>query len=171
MTIKFLKSAKTLQELKSLYFSLAKQLHPDHGGSLEDMQILNNEYDYLKQILPNEQPKTADNSTGKEEKQYKETIFSMDAFRDILNDLLHYSNITIEVIGSWLWISGNGTYAIKDDILKAKYHCQWSKAQKKWYWFNGITEQTWKPKGGFLKSAINRYGITTLNSDPLPELT
>lgn len=165
--IKYLKEAKTLQELKKLYFTLAKKLHPDHGGSTESMQQLNNEYDYLKTILPNEE-QTADNS---DKKTYKETSFSMDAFKDILSDLLRYNGITIEVIGSWLWIYGNGTYAIKDEILKAKYGCKWSKPQKKWYWFSGITEQVWRPKGGFLQQAKNKYGVHTIETEGIQAIT
>ena len=165
----YLKDAKNLQELKKLYFTLAKQLHPDHGGNDEQMKQLNNEYDYLKTVLHNEDPKKDNNNH--EQKTYKENIFSMDAFKDIIEDLLHYPNITIEIIGSWLWISGSGTFTIKDEILKEKFSCKWSKPQKKWYWFSGIDEQIWKPKGGYLKNAIDKYGMSRINSDPNPQLT
>ena len=160
--INYLKSAKTLQQLKALYFKIAKTLHPDHGGSTEQMQSLNNEYDYLKTILHNEE-----NTNNSEQKTYKENSYSMDAFRNIIDDLLRHNSITIEIIGSWLWISGSGTYNIKDEILKEKYSCKWSKTQKKWYWFSGIDKQDYKPKGGYLQQAINRYGIEKLESKTL----
>lgn len=161
--ITYLKAAKTLQELKTLYFKIAKTLHPDHGGSTELMQQLNNEYDYLKTILHNKEPKESNNS---EQKTYHENSYTMAAFKDIIADLLRYNNITIEIIGSWLWISGKGTYTIKDE-LKEKYSCKWSKSQKKWYWFSGIEKQEWKPKGGYLQQAINKYGIEKLESQTL----
>ena len=164
MTINYLKQAKNLQELKKLYFKLAKKLHPDHGGNITDMQILNNEYDYLKNKLSNDE--TID-------KDYlKETVFSMDYFKDIITELLKYNHITIEIVGSWLWISGIGTYAIKDDILYGKFNCKFSKSQKKFYWYSGIDkDQKRKYKGGFLNQAIDKYGITTLESEPKPVLT
>ena len=163
MTINYLKEAKTLQELKKLYFKLAKKLHPDHGGNITDMQILNNEYDYLKNKLSNDE--TID-------KDYlKETVFSMDYFKDIITELLKYNHITIEIVGSWLWISGIGTYAIKDDILYGKFNCKFSKSQKKFYWYSGIDkDQKRKYKGGFLNQAIDKYGITTLESELKPLL-
>ena len=52
LKIKYLISATNLQELKKIYFNLAKQFHPDiTGGNLETMQIINNEYDYLQIIF------------------------------------------------------------------------------------------------------------------------
>ena len=40
-------SIKTLEQLKAAYRRLAKQHHPDHGGSTEAMQEINNEYTAL----------------------------------------------------------------------------------------------------------------------------
>jgi len=164
MTINYLKSAKTLQELKKLYFKLAKQLHPDiTKDNDEAMKQLNNEYDYLKTVLKND---------VKIEKEYeKETSYSMDYFKDIIQELLKYNHITIEIVGSWVWISGIGTYAIKDEILYNKFNCKFSKSQKKFYWYSGIDRnQKRKYKGGFLQEAINKYGITTLESELKPLL-
>lgn len=163
MTINYLKEAKTLQELKKLYFQLAKKLHPDHGGNAEQMKILNSEYDYLKNKLSND--KTID-------KDYlKETVFSMDYFKDIITELLKYNHIIIEIVGSWVWISGIGTYAIKDKILYNKFNCKFSKSQKKFYWYSGIDRDSRKKyKGGFLSQAIDKYGITTLESELKPLL-
>lgn len=162
--INYLKEAKNLQELKKLYFRLAKKMHPDiTKNNGEQMKTLNNEYDYLKTILKNDI--TID-------KDYlKETIFSMDYFKDIITELLKYNNIIIEIIGSWIWISGIGTYAIKDAILYGKFNCKFSKSQKKFYWYSGIDrDQKRKYKGGFLNQAINKYGITTLESELKPIL-
>lgn len=162
--INYLKDAKNLQELKKLYFKLAKKLHPDiTKDNGEQMKILNNEYDHLKTTLKNDE--TID-------KDYlKETVFTMNYFKDIITELLKYNNIVIEIVGSWVWISGIGTYAIKDDILYSKFNCKFSKSQKKFYWYNGIDrDQKRKYKGGFLKEAINKYGITTLESEFKPSL-
>ena len=162
--INYLKDATTLQELKKLYFKLAKQLHPDiTKDSGESMKQLNNEYDYLKTRLTNDA--TID-------KDYlKETSYSMDYFRDIITELLKYNNIIIEIVGSWVWISGRGTYAIKDAILYEKFNCKFSKSQKKFYWYSGIDKDNRKKyKGGFLNQAIDKYGITTLESEFKPSL-
>ena len=162
--INYLKQAKTLQDLKKLYFQLAKKLHPDiTKDNGEQMKKLNNEYDYLKTVLKNDI--TID-------KDYlKETIFTMDYFKDIITELLKYNNIIIEIVGSWVWISGIGTYAIKDEILYNKFNCKFSESQKKFYWYSGINKDNKKKyKGGFLNQAINKYGITTLESEFKPSL-
>lgn len=166
--IKYLKEANTLQQLKKLYFEFAKKLHPDVGGQLEDMKQLNNEFDYLKTVLKNE--KTTDNSN---KKQYQETTVSMDKFKDIIDALIKYPNVKIEIIGSWLWISGSGTFKIKDEILYKLLHCEYSKSHKKFYYYEGIENKSGYYKGGYLKKAIETYGIHTINSNnnSMPELS
>lgn len=161
MIIRYLKDAKNLQELKKLYLTLAKKYHPDiTSGNTEIMKIINNEYDYLKEVLPNRE----------DVKDYqKESNQSMEEYKDIIDELLKYPHITVEIIGSWLWVSGNGTYNIKDNILKP-LQFRFSGTQKKWYWFSGI-EKSKKRRGGNLKKAIEKYGITRLESDPIPQLT
>lgn len=52
MKIKYLKKATNQINLKKLYRELSFKMHPDKGGDLEEMKILNNEYDYLKIKLP-----------------------------------------------------------------------------------------------------------------------
>lgn len=163
MKIIYLISATNLQELKTIYFSMAKKYHPDTAtGNLATMKIINNEYDYLKFKLKN----TAEKAKG-EFKTYTETAASMESFKNIIEELLRHPKITIEIIGSWLWISGQGTFSIKKDILMEIFHCKYSGAQKKFYWFAGIAdEQQSKPRGGYLKKAIEKYGIETLQSKP-----
>lgn len=160
MALKYLKNVKTLQELKKEYFRLAKILHPDHGGNLEEMKALNNEFDYLRKILPNEKHDAED------KKWHPESSNSMESYAIVLNELLRYPKITIEIIGSWLWVSGTGTFKIKDDILYKKFHFEYSKVQKKFYWFSGIENQKgYKFKGGLLKLAIQKYGIKTIQTE------
>jgi curved DNA-binding protein CbpA len=96
MKINYLSMATNLQELKSLYFKLAKQYHPDLStGNLEIMKQINNEYDYLKTVLKN-----ADNTKQAEQ----ESTDTLETFKDIIDQLIKYETITIQVVGSWLWI-------------------------------------------------------------------
>lgn len=45
--MKYLKNIKSFDDLKSKYRNLALKNHPDRGGDIEIMKIINNEYDLL----------------------------------------------------------------------------------------------------------------------------
>jgi len=99
---------KEVDDLKKQYFKLAKKYHPDMGGTTIQFQALQKDYeDLLKKLL-------AGSSLNSEQKTNE--IIIDKAIRDIIDILISFENINIEVIGKWLWISGN-TYPIKD-ILK-----------------------------------------------------
>ena len=117
--LKYFEGVETLEELKKVYKELAKKLHPDLGGNKEKFQEMNNEYDMLFKDLKNKKAnKKANNKDD-------------DKFKDIINELIKYNELTIEIIGSWLWISGN-TYPLRDTIKNLGL--LWSKGRKKWYY-------------------------------------
>lgn len=94
---------KDLDALKKQYFKLAKKYHPDAGGTTMQFQQLQNEYEkLLKSLL------SGSNFT---DEQKQNEIQLDDAMRTIINSLVNIDNINIELIGKWLWISGN-TYPI-----------------------------------------------------------
>ena len=117
--IKYFRGVETIEELKKAYKELAKRLHPDLGGNKEKFQEMNNEYDLLfKELKANK-------------KANKTNINTNDNFKDIINELIKYNELTIEIIGSWLWVSGN-TYPLRDMIKNLGM--LWSKGRKKWYY-------------------------------------
>lgn len=69
MIYKFFKNVETVEELYSQYKKLAMQYHPDHGGSTEDMQQINAEYDELKKRVGN----THKSATGETYQSEKDT--------------------------------------------------------------------------------------------------
>lgn len=94
---------KDLDALKKQYFKLAKKYHPDAGGTTMQFQQLQNEYEkLLKSLL------SGSNFT---DEQKQNEIQLDDAMRTIINSLVNIDDINIELIGKWLWISGN-TYPI-----------------------------------------------------------
>ena len=116
--LKYFIGVETIEELKKKYKELAKKHHPDLGGNKEKFQEINNEYDkLLENLKSNKKANTKDN----------------DNFKDIINELIKYNELTIEIIGSWLWVSGN-TYPLRDSIKKLGM--LWSKGRKKWYYTN-----------------------------------
>ena len=119
----YLDKCKNIEELKAAYRAFTKQLHPDLGGSTEDMKRLNNEYDRFFEILKNRHNATAD-----EAHQTTETAAE---YMNLINRIIHFNGLEIELCGSWVWIGGN-TYPYKAELKEAG--CRWSNSKKKWYW-------------------------------------
>lgn len=122
--MKYLKDVRTLEDLKKEYRTWALKLHPDRGGSTEEMQVLNAEYEYLfervKDIHMNKQGETYKKHT--EEKPYE--------FMDLLDRLLRMDGVHIEIIGFFVWLSGN-TKEHKTEIKSLGF--KWHSDKQMWY--------------------------------------
>ena len=104
-----------INEAKKVYKTLAKKLHPDVGGSEEEFKILNSVYnDFI------------------ENKIYFSNDFKIDLdLEKIISQILHFENITIELVGSWIWLSGD-TKEIKDKLKELGF--KWASRKKMWYY-------------------------------------
>ena len=60
--MKYFTDVNTIEELKSRFFKLAKELHPDNGGSAEEFSAMRTEYEKLFERLKNVHA-SADGST------------------------------------------------------------------------------------------------------------
>lgn len=117
---------RTLDDLKKAYRQLSKAHHPDLGGSTQDMQEINNEYQALFDSLKSEHNARVD-ATGKGHKT-EETAAD---FIRIIEILIKLDGLDIELCGSWLWIGGN-TRKHKEALKAAG--CQWCSKKKLWSW-------------------------------------
>lgn len=144
----YLKHCKTLEELKRQYRSWTKKLHPDCGGSDEEMKALNQEFETMFKIL----------SKG------RQTTETAADFMRIVEDLLKLDGLVVEVCGSWLWISGN-TYTHRDSLRKAG--CRWASAKKLWYWRSPETVST-SHSSTSMERIRARYGSEVFESTATP---
>lgn len=97
----FFKGIETLEDLKRQYRALALQNHPDRGGDVEVMKAINNEYDKLF-------AQVKDTHKNKEGETYtKENPETAEEFKDIIDKLIKMQGVEIEVIGCFIWLSGN----------------------------------------------------------------
>ena len=103
---------KTIDDLKKEYFRLAKIHHPDKGGSTEAFQDLQNEYEKLLKS-------TLKNSNLSEEEQHNEEVID-EHLRAVIDSIINIPGINIELIGKWIWISGN-TFLVKDQLKALKF--------------------------------------------------
>ena len=109
------KGIEGINEAKKIYKQLAKKLHPDVGGSDELFKMLNSIY---TNILENG--------------IYFSNEFEFDLeIEKIISQILHYENIIIEVVGSWIWLSGD-TKKIKDKLKDLGF--KWASKKKMWYY-------------------------------------
>ena len=122
----FAPTPQTLEELKSQYRKLAIKHHPDRGGDLETMKAVNNEYDELFPRLKDiHKTKTGETYTARQE-----TTETPDQFKSLIAELMKMDGITIEVIGCFVWVSGE-TRPHKEKLkaLRFKWHT------KKFTWY------------------------------------
>ena len=91
-----------INEAKKIYKKLAKVLHPDMpNGDTESFKLLNAVYTDLI-----------------ENKIYFSNDFKIDIeLEKIISLILHFENIKIELIGSWIWVSGD-TKEIKEKFCE-----------------------------------------------------
>lgn len=156
--MKYFINIKTLDELKREYRRLSKLHHPDCGGDEEIMKVINNEHDELFEVLKAQQNARADaDPTGKT----RRTTETAAEFRQIIDLLLRLDGLTVELCGSWLWISGD-TKPHKE-ALKAAGR-RWSASKKMWYWRHpeeGYTRSRGKSSMNQIRS---KYGSQTFQA-------
>ena len=132
-----------INEAKKIYKTLAKNLHPDIGGSEEDFKILNEIYNNLI-----------------EHKIYfsNSSKFDIELEKNI-SLILHFENINIELVGSWIWVSGD-TREIKEKLKEIGF--KWASKKKMWY-YGEMKAKNPNPKS--MEEIKAKYGSETLKSN------
>lgn len=124
-TFKYFANCATIEEVKAQFHKLCFKLHPDMGGSAAEFREMRAEYEKafeaFKRIHKN-----------KDGEQYeKETDETADDMARIIEALIKLRDIKVELIGSWLWVTGE-TKENKD--LLSKLGLRYSPSKKAWYW-------------------------------------
>ena len=154
--MRWFNNIKSIEELKKQYKNLAIKHHPDRGGDLKNMQAINVEYDILFKKLKDIH-QTSDGQTY--EKETKETP---EEFRNIINKIISIDDIMIEIIGSWVWVTGN-TFPHKETLKNLKF--RYSKSKKAWYFHDDGYTKIGK-KTFTLDEIRSLYGSEVINSKP-----
>lgn len=145
---------KTIEEIKKRYRQLAQQFHPDHNRTGTDtnsiMADINSQYEkfrYMKFTATNHETK----------KEYTQEFNPFDGYREIIDKLINLSGITIELCGSWLWITGvKKEDKEKQSILK-ELKFTYSSPKNAWYWKPGTYRKKSKRELN-LEEIRNLYG-------------
>ena len=137
-----------INEAKKVYKTLAKKLHPDVGGSEEEFKILNSVYTDLI-----------------EHKIYFSNDIKIDIeLEKIISLILHFENITIELVGSWVWVSGD-TREIKEKLKEIGF--KWASKKRMWY-FGEMKSKNPTPKS--MEEIKSKYGSETLKTKEKKEI-
>lgn len=154
--MKYFKNCKTLEEVKKTYKEWAKKLHPDCGGDPEEFKAMLAEYEIAFERCKN--------CHQKEDGSYyqKETKETSRAYADIIDAIIRFEGVGIEIIGTWIWVSGR-TMPYKDDLKALGFW--WSKAKKAWY-YTGDKEGWVKTKGHYSMNGLrNKWGSEVITPD------
>lgn len=121
----YFKNVNSMQELKKQYRDLVMQYHPDlnENDTTEIMKEINAEYDVVFAKVKN-------SFTSADGRIYqKENTETVEEFKDIINKIITFKNCKIEIIGTWVWVSGNTKY-YKEILKSLKF--KWISNKKAW---------------------------------------
>lgn len=130
----YFKNIFTLEELRKQYRDLLKKFHPDNpNGSTQATQEINAEYDKLFESLKNHHESATAGTTTSTKTTFDDLKFDFESdqkMREVLQQIINFEGINIEIVGCWIWLSGN-TYQYKADLKDLGF--KWAGQKKMWY--------------------------------------
>lgn len=106
----------TPDEIKKAYLAACKKYHPDiNPAGAEMMKVINAAYDVLRDYS---------GTIKDEQSEYG------DLFNNALNSILNLNNISIEICGVWIWVTGD-TRAHKEILKQTGF--KWASKKKAWH--------------------------------------
>jgi len=150
--MKFFKDCNTIDEVKASYKRLAMLHHPDRGGDTATMQEINKEYAFAS-------AKVLKGANLSEEETEQHIRFS-EEYRRLIEQIAHLPLITIELVGWWIWVTGN-TYPVRKELRNAGLF--FASKKEAWYY---RSEEYKVTKGGkkTLDEIRVKYGSEVINS-------
>ena len=132
MSKNYFENVTTAEELKKAFHEWVKKLHPDNGGDIEAFKEMKSQWDKLSHSNIWNTHKTADGKSYE-----KENTTTPEQFTEIIEKLRSLENITIEILGSWIWVTGD-TKNYKEILKELGF--LFSSKKSAWY-FNGETKK------------------------------
>ena len=152
----YFRNVETLEQLRKAYRDLLKKYHPDNGGSEEITKAINTEYEQLFKVLKNRHDSKATGTESNTSDNMKYDFAEDEKLREILQKIIHFEGITIEICGAWIWLSGN-TYQHKKELKEIGF--KWASTKKQWYWHSEAYVKKSR-KTLSMEEIRNKYGST-----------
>jgi len=150
----------SVEFIKTEYRKLCSKYHPDRGGDIEIMKVVNVEYKEALQRVNGQ--KTYDNKGGEHTYYYNEDVEQalMEKIYELLG--LNMSDVEVALIGVWIWITGSNTKTYKESLKALK--CRWHSKRKCWYFQNGKKRKRYA-KNFSMDDMANKYGYKSFEND------
>lgn len=158
--MKYFNNVSTLETLRKQYKELLKKYHPDNiNGSTEATQEINVEYDRLFSELKDKHESKSDSTANTNKSEYSQNMYDWEndkALREVLEKIINFDGIEIEIAGQWIWVSGN-TYSHKKELKELNF--KWASQKKQWY-FHIDTFKKKSRKSLSMEDIRSYYGST-----------
>ena len=147
---------KSDEALKAAYRSACLKHHPDRGGNIEIMKLVNAAYELLQKV----------SWQAYDARSVQDDISLCDIMQGKFDKVKHFPGITAELIGSWLWISGE-TYPLKSQLKEAGF--KFSGKKKTWYYHTGGYRKRSKHKFS-MDDIRTMWGSADLDTEEAPQM-
>lgn len=164
----YFKNANTLEELRKQYKELLKIHHPDNGGNVSDMQEINAEYDRLFKILKDRHEKSTDNKEGNAKTDFNNMKYDFtedQKLREMLNKVIGFHGITVEICGNWIWCFDS--YGYRKELKELGF--RYAHNKKAWYYHTEAFRKKSHKKLS-MEDIRNYYGSTEIQPEQRPML-
>jgi curved DNA-binding protein CbpA len=158
MKIEILVNVKSLDELKIEFRKFALLFHPDRGGDIEKFKTLNNEYQYLVKNLSIYSKEQKNN-----EQNINDNANDLENFQNIINEIIHFSDIEIEIIQKFIWVKTAKNH-IANEVLK-KLNFRYASKKELWYYHNIKNYRSFGKKN--INDIRNKYGTKKVQNNKI----
>ena len=150
-SLHYFSQCTTTHDVKAGYKKLAKEHHPDAGGDTSTMQAINREYALACALLAK--------GAGLSGEETDTEVRLSEEYRQVIESIIMLQGIVIEVVGTWIWVSGN-TYQFRKQLQAAGLFF----AGKKKAWYYRAEEYKTKSSNKTLEEIKTKYGSDTIHS-------
>lgn len=128
--------------------------HPDRGGDEDIMKAVNSEYERIikEQLFA---------FTSENEKKHFDEDYEM-LYPELIRQLLNLRDITIEIVGNWVWVSG-ATKQHKETLKALKL--RWAPKKLMWYFRPEKYKKRYRSKPLSMDAIRASYGSTIVEGE------